>query len=43
MRGHELLSLVRNVPQLVGKCRGIGTKDEIPLLQEDDFVFVNTE
>ncbi len=43
MLGHELLSLVQKVPQLVSKCQGIGTKDEIPSIDIDDFVFVNTE
>ncbi len=43
MRGHELITLVEKVPQLLGKCCGIGTKDEIPPIGLDDFVFVNTE
>ncbi len=43
MRGHELISLITKIPQLAKKCQGIGTKDEVPLMKPEEFVFVNTE
>ena len=43
MKGRELVDFIKAFPEIHKHCAGLATIDDIHELQEEEFVFVNTE